>query len=80
MAKAMGIAKANKPSDFIVALDKLIDSCGVADLKMSDYGITKSEFRTLSENARTAMGGLYESDRCELSVEDGIKIYEKSYK
>lgn len=80
MAKAMGMAKANKPSDFIVALDKLIESCGVSDLKMSDYGITKREFKTLSENARTAMGGLYKCDRCDLSVEDGIAIYEKSYK
>lgn len=36
MAKAMGIAHVNKPKDFITALVKLQEDCGVADLKMTD--------------------------------------------
>lgn len=39
MAKLMGIEDASKPEDFITALVKLQEECGVADLKMSDYGI-----------------------------------------
>ena len=34
MARAMGMADAAKPGDFIKALGKLQDTCGVADLKM----------------------------------------------
>lgn len=44
MAKAMGISNADKPEDFITALVKLQEDCGVADLKMSDYGFTSDEF------------------------------------
>lgn len=35
MANAMGIEHADKPEDFITALVKLQEACGVADLKMS---------------------------------------------
>ena len=45
MAKAMGIENADKPEDFITALVKLQEDCGVADLKMSDYGFRKEESR-----------------------------------
>jgi hypothetical protein len=31
--------------------------CGIADLKMSDYGITSDEIDTLAKNARETMGG-----------------------
>jgi hypothetical protein len=31
--------------------------CGIADLKMSDYGITPDEIDTLAKNARETMGG-----------------------
>lgn len=33
--------QANKPEDFITMLVKLQEECGVADLKMSDYGLQK---------------------------------------
>jgi len=37
MAKAMGIKDASQPKDFITALVKLQEDCGVSNLKMSDY-------------------------------------------
>lgn len=49
MAKAMGIENADKPEDFITALVKLQEDCGVADLKMSDYGFKKEESMTLAQ-------------------------------
>ena len=47
---------------------------------MSDYGIKPEEFKTLAENAKYTMGGLFTMDRCDLSIDDCVAIYEKSYK
>lgn len=80
MAKAMGIESADKPEDFITALVKLQEACGVADLKMSDYGIEKSECMTLAKNARETMGGLFLANPCEMTDEDCAGVFEKSYR
>lgn len=80
MAQAMGIEDASEPIDFITALAKLQEDCGVADLKMSDYGITPDEFETLAINAKETMGGLFAADRYDLSLEDCVSIYRASYK
>jgi alcohol dehydrogenase len=80
MAKAMGMEDAKEPMDFITMLMKLQKDCGVADLKMSDYGIKPEEFETMAKNAKDTMGFLFTCDRSELSIEDCIAIYEASYK
>lgn len=80
MAQAMGVVSPSDPMDFIVALTQLQADCGVADLKMSDYGIEKSEFDTMATNAKETMGGLFMCDRRQLSHEDCVSIYTKSYK
>lgn len=80
MARAMGIENADKPEDFITALAALQEACGVADLKMSDYGIEKSECMTLVVNARETMGGLFLANPCELNDKDCAGIFEKSYR
>lgn len=80
MAQAMGIEDASEPMDFITALIKLQEDCSVANLKMSDYGISPDEFETLAINAKETMGGLFAADRYNLSVEDCVSIYLASYK
>lgn len=80
MAKAMGMPEAKEPMDFITALAKLQEACGVAELKMSDYGIKPEEFVTLARNAKETMGGLFTADSVPLSEEDCVKIYQQSYK
>lgn len=80
MAKAMGIDNASKPEDFITALVKLQEDCGVADLKMSDYGFTTEEFLPLAINARETMGGLFLANPCEMSDEQCAEIFQKSYR
>ena len=80
MAKAMGMEDAKDPMDFITMLVKLQEECGVADLKMSDYGIKPEEFETMAKNAKDTMGGLFLCDRTELSIDDCVAIYEASYK
>lgn len=80
MAKAMGMEDAKEPMDFISMLVKLQTECGVENLKMSDYGIKPAEFEQLARNAKQTMGGLFTSDRKELSMEDCINIFKASYR
>jgi alcohol dehydrogenase len=80
MAKAMGMEDAKEPMDFIKMLVKLQKDCGVADLKMSDYGIKPEEFETMAKNAKDTMGFLFTCDRTELSIDDCVAIYKASFK
>jgi len=80
MAGAMGKDGADDPMDFIVALKRLMEDCGVANLKMSDYGIKPEEFEVLAKNAMDTMGFLFDADRKELDLEECVAIYEASYR
>lgn len=80
MAKALGKQDADCAQDFVDMLVQLQKNCGVYDLKMSDFGIGEDEFDRLAKNARETMGGLFEVDPCELSHEDCVGIYQKSYR
>lgn len=80
MAQAMGMKEADKPEDFLTALKRLQETCGVADLKMSDYGITPDEFERLMRNTREVMGIMFTSDRVQMSDEDIVEVYRQSYK
>ena len=80
LARLLGKSEADKPEDFITALVELQEACGVADLKMSDYGIKPSEFETLMRNTREVMGIMFTSDRVQMSDQDIINIFAESYK
>ena len=80
MAHAMGMKDADKPEDFLTALAGLQKACGVDNLKMSDYGITKEECGTLARNARETMGGLFAANPCEMTHEDCTGIFERAYR
>ena len=80
MAQALGKADAKDPMDFVDALVELQQACGVADLKMSDYGIRKDECMTLAKNARATMGGLFGADPVPMTDEECAAIYERSYR
>ena len=80
MARVMGYPQSNNPQDFVTALVELQKACGVADLKMSDYGFEKSECMTLAKAARNLQGGLYAANPCETSDEDIAGIFERSFK
>ena len=80
MARVMGNPQADRPEDFIEALVRLQEDCGVADLKMSDYGMKKDECMTLAVNARETMGGLFLANPCPMSDEECAGIFEKSYR
>ncbi|MGN0811961.1 MAG: iron-containing alcohol dehydrogenase [Candidatus Coproplasma sp.] len=80
MAKLMGDAGATKAQDFITVLERLQFSCGVSNLKMSDYGITPDEFEKIAVNARETMGGLFFADPVALSDADVVEILKRSYR
>jgi alcohol dehydrogenase len=80
MAKAMGKKDAAKAMDFVEALVELQEACGVADLKMSDYGIKKSDLVQYAKDARVTMPMLFDFDPAPLSDEDGAAILEASYR
>ncbi len=80
MARALGKADADSAQDFVDTLVQLQKDCGVHGLKMSDFGIREDEFDTLAKNARETMGGLFAADPQELSHEECVAIFRKSYK
>ena len=80
MAQALGKADAREPMDFITALADLQTACGVAGLKMSDYGIQREDCLTLARNARATMGGLFGADPVPMTEEECAAIFEKSYR
>lgn len=80
MAKAMGMTEAAAPEDFLVALKNLQQACGVADLRMSDFGITPDECGKFARNAREVMGVMFTSDRVPMSDSDVEQIYRDSYR
>lgn len=85
MARALGvnvdiIPENERAISFVQALVALQKACGVRELKMSDYGISKDEIPMLAENARSTMGGLFAMDRYSLSLEETIEIMNNAYK
>ena len=80
LARLLGMTEATQPEDFITALVRLQEACGVADLKMSDYGITPDEFRTFMRNTREVMDIMFTGDRVQMSDDDIVAIFAESYK
>lgn len=80
MAKALGKQDASDPMDFVTALVELQEACGVADLKMSDYGIQRDDCMTLAQNARATMGGLFCADPVPMTDEECAAIFERAYR
>ena len=80
MAQVMGMPNADKAEDFITALVRLQEACGVAELKMSDYGISFDEANKFMRNAREVMGVMFTSDRIKMSDADIVSVYEESWR
>ncbi|MDU7337885.1 MAG: iron-containing alcohol dehydrogenase [Clostridium sp.] len=80
MAKALGKTDATCAMDFVETLCALQSACGVAELKMSDYGIDGNDLEKYADNARQTMGGLFLVDPARISKEDCIRIYHESFR
>lgn len=80
LAQALGDTQATEPMDFIRALKRLQEDCGVHDLKMSDYDIKPEDFPEMARIAKSAMAFLFKNDRIELSEDDVVEIYTKAFR
>ncbi len=74
------MAKMTGENDVLSALDKLQRDCGVDELNMSDYGITRESLPAINENAWETMGGLFELDRIKMTREDSLAVLEESWR
>ena len=79
VAQLLGMPEAEEPEDFITALVRLQEACGVANLKMSDYGIKTEEFETFMHNTREVMGIMFRADRIQMSDDDIVQIFRESF-
>ena len=80
MARLMGNAAANDPHDFVVELTRLMEACHVADLAMSEWGITVEELPAIAHNALTTNGVLFSHDPVTLTEPDVVEILKQSYR
>ena len=79
LAKLLGKEDASEPMDFVRELDRLMNICGVADLKMSDYGITRDELPKMNAILRKTCRA-FTNIAVEMTEEDCLGIYERSYR
>lgn len=84
MAQAMGadiagLSQQEQAVAFIDRLKKLLADIGIADEKLSDYGVTKEDIPKLAKNSHHAMGFLYDLTPVELSEEDTAEIFKRAF-
>ncbi|MCX5643359.1 MAG: iron-containing alcohol dehydrogenase [Phycisphaerae bacterium] len=84
LARAMGertegLSQKNQAMAFITALQKLIQSVGLDQHKLSDFGVQRSDLRRLAENAFHTMGKLFAITPVKLTLDDATAIYERAY-
>ncbi len=79
MAKALGVEDACNASAFVDKLVEMQKACGMADLKLSDYGFRLDDAKAVCEKAR-ATSGNFKNDPVPLSDDDVMEIYRKSYR
>ena len=80
MAEVMTQQKSNRPSDFIDALVRMKKACGVADIRLSQWGLKAEDLPQLVQNARDTMGGLFTLDPRPLTDEEVLAIYQASFR
>ena len=79
MARALGKSDAERPEDFLTALDALQKECSVDGLALSSFGMSPEEFPALTRNARETMGGLFEVDPGAVSDGDVLEILSDAF-
>ena len=79
MARALGKSDAERPEDFLTALDALQKECSVDGLALSSFGMSPEEFPALTRNARETMGGLFEVDPVAVSAGDVLEILSDAF-
>lgn len=76
LARAMGAAEPAEPAAVLDRLEWLMKECGVAELKMSEFGIAREALPAVAE---MSVDRRYANERAPLSQEEALKILEQSY-
>lgn len=84
MARLMGAPEADiearGASAFVDQLEGLMRACGMAELAMSEWGITRDELPAIAANALSTNDALFGHDPAPLSVDDVTAILEASWR
>lgn len=80
MAEVMTSEPAKQADDFIDALVKMQEACEVNALKLSDWGLKEEDLPKMVQNAKETMGGLFQLDPRQLTDDEILAIYKKSYR
>jgi alcohol dehydrogenase len=85
LAAAMGekveaLPEAERAFAFVRALEKLIRAAGLADEKLSNYGVRKSDIPELARNALSTMSGLFDVTPVKQEQADVERIFQRAYR
>lgn len=80
MAEKMRQVKSARPSDFLDALEVMKRSCGVDDVRLSDWGVKMDDFDRFVDNAIATGGSMLELDPRFLNRYELMNIYADSFK
>ena len=84
MARIMGASEADVEargaSAFVDQLEGLMQACGMTELAMSEWGITRDELPAIAANALETNDALFGHDPAPLGVDDVTAILEKSFR
>ncbi len=85
LAAAMGeridlLPESERAFAFIKALEKLIRAAGLADEKLSAYGVRKADIPELARNALSSMGGLFKATPVKQEQADVERIFQRAYR
>lgn len=80
MAEAITGNSSNDPRDFLHALADMMKACGVNDLKMSDWGLKETDLPDLVKIARNTMSRGFTVDPRQISDDEVLSVYRKSFK
>ena len=83
MAQALGVnisgmSESEAAKSFIEALKELKVKCGVDKLCLTDFGVDPNKAEYIAQNAYDTMGGLFDLDRKQLSMEETTDIIKKA--
>jgi alcohol dehydrogenase len=77
--KTDGLTKKEKAFAFIKALRKLIRKIGLAEERLSSYGVKREDLRSIAENSFYTMRGLYSVTPVPMKERDVVEILEEAY-
>ena len=79
MARALGKSDAERPEDFLTALDALQKECSVDGLALSSFGMSPEEFPALRATRARRWAGLFEVDPVAVSDGDVLEILSDAF-